>query len=49
MSPKPIKYRRVDKSKSVIYQKKATDFYQGTLDAYQKEIWNSVGLEAIHY
>ena len=48
MTPKSIKHRQIDKFKYAIYQKKATDFYQGALDALQRENWNSVGLESIH-
>jgi hypothetical protein len=48
MTPRPIKYRATEKEKYLVYQKKATDFFQGALDAYQKQNWNSTGLESIH-
>ena len=48
MSPKKIKFRRIDKEKYKIYLKKANDFYETMLRAYQKDNWNSVGLEGVH-
>lgn len=48
MSPKKIKFRSVDKEKYRIYLKKANDFYETMLRAYQENNWNSVGLEGVH-
>lgn len=48
MTPRPIKYRDTERDKYLVYQKKATDFFQTALDAYQKQNWNSTGLESIH-
>lgn len=48
MSPKKIKFRSIDKEKYKIYLKKANDFYETMLRAYQEGNWNSVGLEGVH-
>ena len=48
MSPKSIKYRAIDKSRSSIYKKKADDFFEAMRDSFLKQNWNASGLSAVH-
>lgn len=48
MTPRRIKFRKVERNNYKLYLKKASDFYETMLSAYMKGNWNSVGLEAIH-
>jgi len=48
MNPKRIKFRKIDKEKYKIYSKKANDFYETMLQAFQENNWNSVGLEGVY-
>jgi len=48
MPPKKIRTRAVERSKYVIYLKKAQDFYRTMQLALGEENWNSVGLAAVH-
>ena len=48
MPPKKIRTRAIERSKYVIYPKKAQDFYQTMQLALGEGNWNSAGLEAVH-
>jgi len=48
MPPKKIRTRAVERSKYVIYLKKAQDFYRTMQLALGEGNWNSVGLAAVH-
>lgn len=48
MPPKRIRTRAIERSKYVIYLKKAQDFYRTMQLALGKGNWNSAGLAAVH-
>lgn len=45
---KPLKTRAVNQSDYVVYWNKAEEFYETMQHAYQKRMWTSVGLNAVH-
>jgi len=48
MTAKKIKTRKIERSKYVVYLKKAEEFYRTMLEAKREKRWNAVGLNAVH-
>jgi len=48
MTAKRITTRKIERTKYVVYLKKAEEFYYTMLEAKNEKRWNAVGLNAIH-
>jgi len=48
MTPKKLKTVEIDRSRYLIYQKKAEEFYNAMLHSEKSGHWNAVGLNAVH-
>lgn len=48
MNAKKITFTEVEKSKYLVFMKKATDFRKGMDSSFSDSNWHSTGLEAVH-